>query len=252
MADRNAPRWGRPLRGPPRGGRAGQLLALPVLVAVAGELLPPAQLFSTTPGTRLWQPCRTSSYMVSGCAERWARLLGARSAVPRNAVDELTSWAETLLKDWDDKDRANRREGNAPFGLLQPDQVPDAEKLRAAVRYLVKNAISVRLGIMAGSGSEAVQAMRSWAAALQLPASGLDVRTVDARGKPTEDSSFASGPCYVKYNYNDRLQAEPDSYMSPHIGPTRGVTVNPELPDGELRIFGDLPLALFEGAPGDG
>ena len=36
------------------------------------------------------------------------------------------------------------------------------------------------------------------------------------------------------------------AYMKPYPFAGRGVLFNPDLPDGEMHMYGDFPLALFE------
>lgn len=182
--------------------------------------------------------------------------MAIRGHAAGESFDELAAWADGLLVDWDKQDRDNRRAGNAPFGLWPSGAIPEVERLRAAVRCLVNKGHGVRFGVMADNGLAAVKAMKSWTEALKLPVRG--VATVGEDGKAADKAAVAAGPVYLKYTYmkpvleaNGEPAADPICFMKRHIGATRGVTVNPDFLDGELRMYGDLPLALFESKDGE-
>lgn len=173
------------------------------------------------------------------------RTLAAQSETGQS-FDELAG-ADTLLASWDAQDRANRRAGGYPWGALPPGQIEDVVRLRSAVKVLANGALSLRLGVMAENGREGVQALKSWTAALQCPLQGIV--TMDANNTVVNKEQIANEPVYIKYQCGgSAVRGDSDkliAYMKPHIGPTRGVTINPDCPDGEFRMYGDFPLALF-------
>mmetsp|Transcript_89523 Transcript_89523/g.252223 ORF Transcript_89523/g.252223 Transcript_89523/m.252223 type:complete len:273 (+) Transcript_89523:91-909(+) len=206
------------------------------------------------------RPCHPAHHAIlRRCSALLAGRLRVRSGRGGVAVavgsgfDELAAWADEFLRAWDKEDRVNSRAGNTPFGLTPAGAIPEADRLRAAVRVLVQRGSSVRLGVMADNGYEAVKALKSWTEALELPVRG--VGTLGEDGRPVDKKEVAAGPVYLKYQsspsaISGSLQDAPTAFMKRHIGETRGVTVNPEFQDEELRIYGDLPLALFDNTEG--
>lgn len=173
--------------------------------------------------------------------------LARRTLAAAANFDEVVA-ADTLLGAWDKDDTARRKAGLSP-ALTPAGDIPEAEQLRAAVRTLLSEGMSsVRFGFMADNGLEAVRAMKSWTESLQLPVRGI--ATHDEDGQPADRKVVAAGPVYLKYEYKDGEGATV-AYMKRHIGSNIGVHFNPARQDGEMRFYGDFPLALFENTDGN-
>jgi len=164
--------------------------------------------------------------------------------------------AGKILLAWDLADRAQKKKtGGPPGGLMPAGEIPDAPELRAAVRTLVsKHLISLRLGIMANNGATALRALDSWLSGLQLPLQKLckaDVAPVDEQNQPANMAEVMAGPVYLKYTYTPPTTASDlvteSAYVKPYPFSGRGILFHPDLPDGEMHMYGDLPLQLFEG-----
>jgi len=185
-----------------------------------------------------------------------------RSPTCLQAVDseaDQIAGAAALLSRWDAADRARRRAGGAPGGLAAPGAIDRADELRAAARTLAGPDLTVlRLGVMADDGPSALRALQSWIGSLPLRGQtwrAENVSAVDVDNRPADLAEVAAGPVYIKYTYTasaidpstGREMPCEGAYMKPYAGRGRGVLFNPALLDGEMRMFGDLPLALFEG-----
>jgi len=132
-----------------------------------------------------------------------------------------------------------------------------------AARSLVRpGVVSLRLGIMAGDKESALKALVSWTQGLRLPGQLMrtsDVRYVDDENQPADMETMV-GPVYLKYMYTAPTSlpakegpgtatqaAGEGAYMKKYPFQGRGVLFNPDFSDGTMRMYGDLPLALFEG-----
>lgn len=183
-------------------------------------------------------------------------------AAAAGGTEELRTAGEALAA-WDRADRARKKEGAVPGGLAAAGSIEGAEELRWAARSLAgPGLVSLRLGIMAEDGESALRAFASWTQGLRLPGQlmrATDVRYVDDKNEPTEKEKVV-GPVYLKYMYTPSASspakggsgtatqvAGESAYMKRYAFQGRGVLFNPEFPDGEMRMYGDLPLALFEG-----
>ena len=124
---------------------------------------------------------------------------------------------------------------------LWPQQkIGDLKELQEAILELRKGMSSLRLGIMAPSPELAAATLKAWLHALELPE--VQVMKVDQENREIED---LEGAVYLKYTYDDDEKLL-KAYMKPYLFQTRGVLFNPQLPDGEMRMYGDFPLKLFE------
>eukprot|EP00976_Prorocentrum_cordatum_P093423 1189354-Prorocentrum_minimum.AAC.7 len=107
--------------------------------------------------------------------------------------------------------------------------------LKAATLALAANASHVMAGVCASDQQSGLRALKSWTAALGLPKGRL--HGMDLNGKPIT----IPGAVYIKYN-----SASGDAVISGYAGEYRGVLFTPQLPDGEFRQYGYLPLGLHE------
>lgn len=179
--------------------------------------------------------------------------LGKRNGQATVHVEDA-AMAGKLLLAWDAADRAQKKTGGLPGGLLPAGEITNAAELRAAVRTLISDhMISLRLGIMADNGATAWRALDSWMSGLQLPLQKLcreDVAAVDQQNQPANMAEVMAGPVYLKYTYTSPTAtsdlASETAYVKPYPFAGRGVLFHPDLPDGEMHMYGDLPLQLFE------
>lgn len=124
---------------------------------------------------------------------------------------------------------------------LWPQQkISDLQVLQEAILELRRAMRSLRLGIMAPSPSVAAATLKAWLHALGLPE--VQIKEVDEENQLIEQ---LEGPVYLKYTYDDDEKVR-SAYMKPYPFKGRGVLFNPQLPDGEMRMYGDFPLKLFE------
>ncbi|CAE8613667.1 unnamed protein product [Polarella glacialis] len=199
---------------------------------------------------------------------------------PQIALEEAEQLyqASMFLGIWDKVDKEREEAGREnPAGMAAAGSIAQVDDLRAATKALTRSSgvsgplFGLRLGIMAPDGPSALKALASWREGLQLPGQNLvsqDVRAVDDDNRPADMDAVAAGPVYLKYSYASpwRLEllaaggvaelekditgqspAEEAAYMKPLTFPNRGVLFRPELSDGRVRMYGDLPLALFDG-----
>ena len=91
------------------------------------------------------------------------------------------------------------------------------------------------VGFCAHDQQSGLRALKAWTAGLGLPKGRL--HGMDLNGKPVT----IPGAVYIKYN-----SSSGDAVISGYAGEYRGVLFTPQLPDGEFRQYGYLPLTLHE------
>jgi len=142
------------------------------------------------------------------------------------------SEADTILRRFDREQRKAAGEfGKTTAGAPGCTNPP----LKAATISLAANASHVMAGFCASDQQSGLRALKSWTAALGLPKGSL--HGMDLNGKPLN----IPGAVYIKYN-----SASGDAVISGYAGEYRGVLFTPQLPDGEFRQYGYLPLGVLE------
>lgn len=198
--------------------------------------------------------CHGAGAGPRGCSgpHSWS-LVSARpsSAAARRAGLQEILAAGDKLEAWDNEDRAQKKAGGPPGGLAPAGQIAGADELRSAAKALAGELVGVTLGVMAPDGASALKALASWTSGLGLRGCRLgdeDVDPVDTDNQPADRAEVVVGPVYVKYRYTreDDDKVTESAYMKPYPFAGRGVLFHPELGDGEMRMYGDLPLALFD------
>ena len=139
-----------------------------------------------------------------------------------------------------------------PIAVLQFERAQKLKKeglqierdmLRAAVLTIVKDSESITLGIMAETGERAIQTLRSWVTALELPR-GVLRAVEETSAKELEIDALKNLPVYLKYG----PALSGDAYMKQYAGGNVGVIFQPKLrnqKDDDFFQFGDLPLSIF-------
>ena len=119
----------------------------------------------------------------------------------------------------------------------------ERDQLRSSVLTIVKESESITLGIMADTGERAIQTLRSWVAALELPR-GVLRAVEESSAKELEIDALKNVPVYLKYG----PALSGDAYMKQYAGGNVGVIFQPKLKnqnDSDFFQFGDLPLSIF-------
>ncbi|CAK8995978.1 unnamed protein product [Durusdinium trenchii] len=159
-----------------------------------------------------------------------------------------SSWCfspAAYLTSWEASERARCKAGGTPIGLAPVGEIDNRQDLKDAILGLRKEMTGLRLGIMAPNAEAASESLKRWLLALGLPAT--EVRLVDEQNQPADSS--ISGAVYLKYSYamsDNSGDSKVGAYMKPYPFAGRGVLFNPDLPDGEMHMYEDFPLALFE------
>lgn len=147
------------------------------------------------------------------------------------------------LASWEAQERAWCKAGGQPSGLAPSSEIKERQKLKGAILELRKEMTSLRLGIMAPSALAATETLDAWLSGLDLPVTKIQV--VDPDNQPLDES--IEGSVYLKYSYAEKPdETKISAYMKAYPFAGRGVLFNPDLPDGEMHMYGDFPLALFE------
>jgi hypothetical protein len=108
--------------------------------------------------------------------------------------------------------------------------------LRESCRSLAANASRILIGICASNAETGLAILKAWTAELALPKGklfGMDIGGVPIPPPP--------GAVYIKYNSDTG-----DARISKYSGDYRGVLFSPQLPDGNFRQFGHLPLNQWQ------
>ena len=119
----------------------------------------------------------------------------------------------------------------------------ERDQLRSSVLTIVKESESITLGIMADTGERAIQTLRSWVTALELPR-GVLRAVEESSAKELEIDALKNVPVYLKYG----PALSGDAYMKQYAGGNVGVIFQPKLKnqnDSDFFQFGDLPLSIF-------
>mmetsp|Transcript_28584 Transcript_28584/g.91096 ORF Transcript_28584/g.91096 Transcript_28584/m.91096 type:complete len:202 (+) Transcript_28584:297-902(+) len=120
-------------------------------------------------------------------------------------------------------------------GCTEEQQTEARGKLRAACVALAAASERVMLGVCGPTQGAGVDALKGWVPALGLPKGRL--HGMDKAGVPID----MAGAVFIKYN-----SISGDADLSGYGGLYRGVLFTPQLPDGEFRQYGYLPLGLFQ------
>eukprot|EP00240_Pyramimonas_obovata_P016444 CAMPEP_0118932898 /NCGR_PEP_ID=MMETSP1169-20130426/10678_1 /TAXON_ID=36882 /ORGANISM="Pyramimonas obovata, Strain CCMP722" /LENGTH=264 /DNA_ID=CAMNT_0006875603 /DNA_START=31 /DNA_END=825 /DNA_ORIENTATION=- len=140
--------------------------------------------------------------------------------------------SETLLRRFDREQRKAAGEyGKTVAGAPGCTNPP----LKAATLALAANSSHVMVGFCASDQKAGLRSLKAWTAGLGLPKGRL--HGMDLNGKPIS----IPGAVYMKYN-----SSSGDAVISGYAGEYRGVLFTPQLPDGEFRQYGYLPLGLHE------
>eukprot|EP00466_Bigelowiella_natans_P010325 jgi/Bigna1/36045/e_gw1.12.234.1 len=89
------------------------------------------------------------------------------------------------------------------------------------------------VGFCAENASAGVNELKGWVSTLSLKRGRLHGMDID--GMPRDMSDF--GPVYIRY-----VSSSGDAYLSGYDGNYRGAYFTPQLPDGEFRQYGVLPI----------
>lgn len=165
-------------------------------------------------------------------------MAGFRRAGLDEAALPSTRDADALLRRFDADQmsalRAQQGQGVVEDAVAAPgDPQCTGPPLWAACEALAARSGAVMLGICAPSAAVGVATLKGWVSGLGLPRGLLHGMDVD--GKPVE----LQGAVFIKYN-----SASGNANVSGYLGGQRGVLFSPQLPDGEFRQFGYLPLGL--------
>lgn len=147
--------------------------------------------------------------------------------------------------------KQSKTEGR-PIAILQFERAQKLQKeglqkerdlLRSSMLIIVKESEYITLGIMADTGNRAIQTLRSWVNALELP-KGILRGIKETSSDEINIIELDDKPVYLKYGPN----TSGDAYMKEYAGGNIGVIFQPKLKnqdDNDFHQFGDLPLSTF-------
>jgi len=203
------------------GSRGRDRACLVVRGAFSGA---PRDPFATSSGsTPVIKPAEVEGFLAPG---------GDRAALM--PVEE----AHALLKAFNQFQLQGKEEVSGLYakpGCTEEQQTEARGKLRAACVALAAASERVMLGVCGPTQGAGVDALKGWVPALGLPKGRL--HGMDKAGVPID----MAGAVFIKYN-----SISGDADLSGYGGLYRGVLFTPQLPDGEFRQYGYLPLGLFQ------